>query len=129
MDPPEVFDLTRRFVGLGADGAVPLRMGSDFWADLSAGRLGPIDRLVSCWYVERDWDHWEYCAKGGDLVCLVSGTARLALERDGEETGVELQRPGETLLLPAGTWYRAQVSAPAMLLFITPGRGSASRPR
>ena len=123
-----VFDLCKQFIGLGADFANRLEIGKDFWRDLEAGRLGAIEHLVSCWTVDADWNHWEYCAKGGDLVCLMSGCVELLLERADTTETVRLERPADALLIPADTWYRATVVAPGMLLFVTHGGGNRTRP-
>ena len=123
-----VFDLRKQFVGLGAEAVNRLDIDKDFWRELEAGRLGAIDHLVSCWSVDADWDHWEYCAHGGDLVCLVSGCIDLVLEQGETTATVRLVAAADAFLLPPDTWYRATVVEPAMLLFVTPGGGNRTRP-
>ncbi|MDJ0927089.1 MAG: hypothetical protein QNJ73_05500 [Gammaproteobacteria bacterium] len=124
----QVFDLRKQFVGLGREAVTRLQIGDDFWRELEAGRLGAIAHLVSCWSVDEDWNHWEYCEQGGDLVCLMSGVIDLQLEQGDVTNKVRLTSQADTLLIPPDTWYRATVVTPGLLLFVTPGGGNRTRP-
>lgn len=123
-----VFDLRKQFVGLGAETVNRLDIGKGFWRDLESGRLGPVDHLVSCWSVDKDWDHWEYCERGGDLVCLISGCLELELEQPDETVKLRLASPADAILVPPDTWYRATVITPGILVFVTSGGGNRTRP-
>jgi mannose-6-phosphate isomerase-like protein (cupin superfamily) len=65
---------------------------------------------------------------GDELVCLLSGSVTMVFERAGEEDAIELQRPGEYVLVPKGTWHTARTTIPTNMLFITPGEGTENKP-
>ena len=65
---------------------------------------------------------------GDEIVCLLSGRATLALDRDGREEIVHLARPGAFAIVPKGTWHTARIAVPTQMLFVTPGAGTQNRP-
>jgi len=62
-----------------------------------------------------------------ELLYLVSGRIRVSLElADGRvEAAVG---PGQSLVIPQGTWHRIIVDEPGQLINVTPGPGGQSRP-
>ena len=61
---------------------------------------------------------------GDELVCLISGNARMLLEHNGVESSLHLRSPGAYAIVPKGTWHRARTEVPTVMLFVTPGPGT-----
>src|SRR5918999_6581772 len=81
--------------------------------------------LVSSFAFDADWPTWERHPAGDELVCLLSGNVTMVLDRAGAaEEAIELQKPGEYVLVPKGTWHTARTKVPTSMLFITPGEGT-----
>jgi mannose-6-phosphate isomerase-like protein (cupin superfamily) len=77
----------------------------------------------------QDWSTWEMHPRGEEVVMLLSGSATLVLEVDGDERRVQLSEGGSYVVVPRGAWHRAETSEPTAMLFITPGEGTEHRPR
>ncbi|WP_426165316.1 cupin domain-containing protein [Pseudoduganella sp. R-32] len=126
------FNTVETYLHLGPDGtSVPLEVNESFWQDLTSGafaHLGP-GRLVSTYDFSEDWASWEQHPAGEEVVALISGAIQFVLEVDGGERKVELDQPGQFLIVPRGTWHTANIARQAKVLFITPGEGTSHRPR
>jgi mannose-6-phosphate isomerase-like protein (cupin superfamily) len=83
--------------------------------------------LISSFSFESNWATWERHPSGDEIVCLLSGEARLVLERAGGEEVVHLRHAGEYVVVPKGTWHTARTAVPTKMLFITPGEGTENR--
>ena len=103
---------------------------ASFWEDLARGSYPQLDqgRLMSAFEFSESWATWERHPAGEELVMLLSGTATLVLEEDGEEHTVELTGPGQYILVPQGVWHTARTSVATSMLFLTPGDGTEHRP-
>jgi len=131
--PDHSFDLSRTFIHLGVEPtATPLPdfewspdflegYGRRFAAD------GDRGRLVCVLPQTESWDSWERHPAGEEVVYLISGRVDVVQDIDGEERVIPL-RPGEALINPPGVWHTARVHEPGTALFITPGRGTETRP-
>jgi hypothetical protein len=53
----------------------------------------------------------------------------LRLRHDGAQVRTELTKPGQFAINPRGTWHTADVHAESLMLFITAGEGTQTRPR
>jgi mannose-6-phosphate isomerase-like protein (cupin superfamily) len=84
--------------------------------------------LVAAFAFDADWPTWERHPAGDELVCLLSGSVTLVLERGGTEERVELDKPGEYVIVPQGTWHTAHTTGPANMLFVTPGEATENKP-
>src|SRR5918999_1544666 len=84
--------------------------------------------LVATFAFDADWPTWERHPAGDELVCLLSGSVTLVLDREGEQQTVELKKPGEYVLVPKGTWHTARTKVATNMLFVTPGEGTENRP-
>jgi len=84
--------------------------------------------LVATFSFDADWTTWERHPAGDELVCLLSGSATLVLDRDGARETIELQKPGEYVLVPKGAWHTARTHVPTNMLFVTPGEGTENKP-
>jgi quercetin dioxygenase-like cupin family protein len=84
--------------------------------------------LIATFAFDADWTTWERHPAGDELVCLLSGHATLVLERDGEAETMKLDKPGEYVLVPKGTWHTARTNVPTNMLFVTPGEGTENKP-
>jgi quercetin dioxygenase-like cupin family protein len=82
--------------------------------------------LVSGFSFDSDWPVWERHPAGDEIVCLLSGRARLVLE--GAAAVVELKDAGAFTIVPKGIWHTAQTSVPTKMLFVTPGAGTEHKP-
>lgn len=123
-------DLASTFVVLQPDQRAAL-------VENSAGVFEELDRrfngfkghaLIASFAFDADWPSWERHPAGDELVCLLSGRATLILDRDGAHESVELQKPGEYVVVPKGTWHTAHTNVPTTMLFVTPGEGTENRP-
>jgi quercetin dioxygenase-like cupin family protein len=84
--------------------------------------------LIATFAFDADWATWERHPAGDELVCLLSGKVTLILDRDGTRETVELQKAGEYVLVPKGTWHTARTRVPTWMLFVTPGEGTENKP-
>jgi quercetin dioxygenase-like cupin family protein len=82
--------------------------------------------LVSCYSFDADWPVWERHPAGDEIVCLLSGRARLVLE--GTAAPIELRDAGAYAIVPKGIWHTAKTSVPTQMLFVTPGAGTEHKP-
>jgi uncharacterized glyoxalase superfamily protein PhnB/mannose-6-phosphate isomerase-like protein (cupin superfamily) len=110
--------------------ATPIRVTENFWDDLER-RFGDFSGklLVSSFRFDRDWDNWEIHPYGDEVVCLLSGDFDLVLDEHGGSRAVRLDRGGSFVVVPRGTWHTAKVRAPSSALFLTPGRGTITKPK
>ena len=84
--------------------------------------------LLSCHTFKEDWSSWERHPAGDEIVCLLSGAATMILEEGGAEEAVRLEKAGEYVVVPKGTWHTARTSVSTTMLFVTPGEGTENRP-
>lgn len=77
--------------------------------------------LVSEHTFAGDWPGWECHPAGDELVLLLDGAMSLLLREPDGDRAIELDRPGEYVRVPAGTWHTARIGASARVLFMTPG--------
>jgi mannose-6-phosphate isomerase-like protein (cupin superfamily) len=59
---------------------------------------------------------------GDEVVYLISGSARLSLDRNDEASGVVGLQPGEAFVVPQARWHRVLIDEPSRLLFFGTGR-------
>lgn len=110
--------------------AVPIPLTPTLWPELTSNRRPELlpGRLGMVFSFTESWPTWEIHPSGDELVVLLEGRARLVLEAtDGERT-IALERPGEFVLVPRGTWHTARIDSPCRMLFLTPGEGTENRP-
>jgi mannose-6-phosphate isomerase-like protein (cupin superfamily) len=128
------FDLSRTYVHLGTGSrAVPIadfRWTPEFLASYaeefaSDAREG---RLVMVGANDSSWNFWERHPAGDELVVVISGSATLVQEIDGDHERITLG-PGEAAINPRGTWHTSDLVEPGQVLFVTPGMGTEHRPR
>lgn len=125
---PTLYDT---FLRLRPDSSVDLLEAEGFWPKLMAGQLGNFhhEYLVTTASFTASWQSWEQHPLGDEVVCLLSGHVTLVQERDGAPLRKSLSRVGEFAVNPRGTWHTADVHAESLLLFITAGEGTLTRPR
>jgi quercetin dioxygenase-like cupin family protein len=130
----DAFDLTATYAHLGLGARVDLL--PDFawtpeylatYAERTAAD-GDEGRLVLVDAQDASWSTWERHPAGDELVVLLAGRVDLVLEVDGDVRRVELT-PGMAIVNPRGVWHTADVHEPGRALFVTPGRGTETRPR
>ena len=124
------FDLPATFAVLGPGGsAIPVDVTPTIYADLNRRFEGFADRcLVSCHTFDTDWSSWEMHPAGDEVVCLLSGEAKMALDMGGNEEIVHLRKAGDYVIAPKGTWHTGRTTGAATMLFITPGADTQHRP-
>ena len=121
--------LSQSFVRLDPGGAASsIEVGATFWEDLSEGRLGALDWLVSQYAFTGTWAHWERHLGGEEFVFLLSGAVDFTLELDDEPSVVSLRSPGQYILVPRGVWHIGSAVQESSMLFITSGEGTEHRP-
>lgn len=64
---------------------------------------------------------------GDEIVCLNEGAVTFVLEQDGAHRELHIDRIGEFVIVPQGTWHTARVGEPSRMLFITAGEGTQHR--
>jgi mannose-6-phosphate isomerase-like protein (cupin superfamily) len=121
------FDLETTYLGLDGLGRVtPLPVGPEFWKTIGENPTAG-GTLVTVSAGEGDWKHWEMHPSGDEVLVLLQGHVRMVFEKpDGEQT-FDLS-PGATLIVPAGTWHRAQDQKNVRMLFVTYGKGTSHKP-
>jgi quercetin dioxygenase-like cupin family protein len=131
---PEPIDLATAnlHLGLGArvDVLADFEWTTEYLAAYTERTAGDGDegRLVLLDRQERSWDSWERHPAGEEVVILVSGRVDLHQEIDGEVHVVALTA-GTAAVNPRNVWHTADVHEPGDAVFITPGRGTETRPR
>lgn len=124
-------ELGSTFVVLGPDqSATPVAVTPSIYAELDR-RFGGFrgHTLVSTYAFDGDWPSWECHPAGDEVVVLLSGAAEFVLDRGGRHESLFLERAGEFVLVPKGTWHTALISTPTTMLFITPGEGTQHEER
>ena len=123
-------DLSSTFVVLEPDhSAVPVEVTPALYDELDARFDRFRDRLlVSSFTFDSDWTTWEIHPAGDEIVYLISGDARMVLDRNGAQEVVHLREPGSFVIVPKSTWHTARTSVPTKMLFVTPGEGTGNKP-
>ena len=130
MSHMNALDISSTYLRLRSDASVEaLTVDSTFWQRISSGQLGSFHNefLVADGSYDRDWPMWEMHPNGDEFVCLLSGSATFVLQQPHGNTAIELQKTGEYVLVPKGTWHTAKVREPCRILFVTPGEGTQHR--
>lgn len=83
--------------------------------------------LVSSHVFEADWPTWEIHPAGDEVVCLLSGEARLILDHGDRHEEIALDEPLAFVVVPRNTWHTAKTKTGCTMLFITPGEGSENK--
>lgn len=119
------------YLRLRPDSSVEALPADGFWPRLMSGQLGDFhhEYLVTQLRFTESWAGWEKHPLGDEVVCLLSGRITLIQEHDGVEVRTELTRSGEFAVNPRGTWHTADVHEESLVLFITAGEGTETRPR
>jgi quercetin dioxygenase-like cupin family protein len=89
---------------------------------------GAEGRLVMVFEGSGSWDVWERHPAGDEVVICLSGRMTVIQEIDGRNEAIGLG-PYEAIVNPPGVWHTADVDEPVRFLTITPGQGTAHRPR
>jgi len=107
---------------------VPYTGGMEFYEGLTT-RFDSFANhaLISCHDFNEAWPTWEMHPKGDELVILLSGSATMVVQVNGEHRSAELSKPGEYVVVPRGAWHTASAASNARMLFITPGEGTENR--
>jgi quercetin dioxygenase-like cupin family protein len=123
--------LLATYLRLRPDSAIEELPAEGFWQRLMGGALGNFhhEYLVTTAHYSQSWQSWEQHPMGEEIVCLLSGRVTLIQERDGQQVEVQLAETGQYALNPRGTWHTADVHENSLLLFITAGEGTVTRPR
>lgn len=100
-----------------------------FWAEMAEGKFPQLEhgRLMSAFTFSESWPTWERHPAGEELVMLLSGSAIVVFEEDGEQRTVPLNKPGAYVLVPKNIWHTARTAEQTTMLFLTPGAGTEHR--
>lgn len=107
--------------------AIPLEVSPDFWSTLAQRPDLQTGRLIGVFRFERDLPHWEMHPAGDELLVALDGSFELLLQAEPRDQVIPLQK-GQAYLVPFGAWHRIRVLVPGEILFVTPQKGSQSRP-
>jgi mannose-6-phosphate isomerase-like protein (cupin superfamily) len=121
------FDLISTYIHLEDGGsAVPVEVGDDFWQTIDQRSDLREGRLICAFHMTED-SNWEIHPAGDEIVYLLSGAVDFVLEEQDKEQVVEL-RTRAACIVPRSVWHRLVIRMPSDLLFITPGKGTQTRP-
>ncbi|MDT3444161.1 MULTISPECIES: cupin domain-containing protein [unclassified Pseudofrankia] len=127
----DLFDLTTTYVVVAGDTATRFEGGEAFWRRMASNdaALSPADGgwLVSSYVLTESWQNWEMHPKGDEVVHCRTGACSFVLETPSGARTLELT-PGQTVVVPRGTWHTAKVDDQAELLHITYGSGTTFKP-
>ena len=59
---------------------------------------------------------------------LLAGAVTLTLEEPEGPRSIQLDSPGDYVLIPPNTWHTATTAIESTLVFLTPGAGTEHRP-
>jgi len=121
--------LNKTFAVLGPSG---IATAVDVSEDLHERLDRDFDRfrghnLVACHSFDCDWPTWEIHPAGDEIVCLLSGEARLVLDHGDRFEEIALDEPLAFTIVPRGTWHTAKTRTGCSMLFITPGEGTRTK--
>lgn len=121
-------------LGLGATATAEPEFTDESWYAAYTARHaadGIEGRLVSQYDFAESWDSWEVHPHGAEMVICTAGRLTLHQEHPDGTTDTITLAPGDYAINPPGTWHTADVPAgiTATAIFITPGEGTAHRPR
>ncbi len=127
QSPIEEFDPAVANVCLSAFGdACTIEATPAFWSTIAQRddlRDVRLVREVAC--EGEEW-HSEMHPYGEEVLVLLSGSATLVVETNGEEKNLPLHA-GRACVIPRGVWHRTNAEVPSRLFAITYGRGTEYR--
>lgn len=128
VQDPSGFALARTYVHLSAlGGASAVDVDEHFWETLMRRDDLLEGRMLGLFHLEQDSDHCEMHPSGDEVLILLAGAIDVVFhEANGDR--VSRLRGFQTCIVPRGVWHRVRVHAPSELLFITPGKGTETRP-
>jgi mannose-6-phosphate isomerase-like protein (cupin superfamily) len=120
------FDLETTYLGIDANRITPMPGGPEFWktVDRNAAAGG---MLVTASAGTANSRHWEMHPNGDEALVLLEGKVRMIFERSGGDEAHDMA-PGATLIVPQGTWHRAETQRGYRMLYMTFGSGTQHRP-
>ncbi len=120
------FNIANRFVVLSPDKVATTVLNSPtVYEDLERD-FGSFKghELIALHTFEEDWPSWEMHPNGDETVVLLSGAATFVVKHGDVSREIRMDNPGDTVIVPRGTWHTAKIAGKTSMLFITPGEGT-----
>ena len=96
-----------------------LQVDDSYWSHRSNRQELAEGRILSVFDYDETWAWWERHPVGDELLYVLDGAIDFHLD-DGVSIEVVHACAGESVIVPAGVWHRAEISTPSRLLFVTP---------
>jgi mannose-6-phosphate isomerase-like protein (cupin superfamily) len=120
------FDLESTYLGVEANRITPVPGGPEFWKTVgrnpAAGGM-----LVTASAGTANSRHWEMHPEGDEALVLLEGEVRMIFEAPSGAEAHDMA-PGSTLVVPQGTWHRAETQSAYRMLYMTFGSGTRHKP-
>jgi len=124
----EVIDNNKQYIEIRPDFSATVIEGGDaFWSctpeQLDAAH--PWLMMIKYEYT-RNWPAQEMHPDGDEIITVMEGAIEFILEPGPDEARIPV-RAGATIIIPAGTWHSAAVTAKAVAQHLLMGRGTRHR--
>lgn len=128
ISTPTAFELVKTYFHLDNNTAIEaINVTDDFWSKIEERTNLHEGWLVTNFQMDGDWTTAEIHPHGDEFILLISGAMNLILQYPDREEVIEM-RPHKVAIVPKGVWHTAKVFEPSLGLFITPGKGTETRP-
>jgi quercetin dioxygenase-like cupin family protein len=90
-----------------------------YWEHRDASPELSDGRVLSVFHYTGTWTWWERHPDGDELAYLLEGAVEVLLDDGVGRDRLQLL-PGESAIVPSGSWHSVSMTEPATILFVTP---------